>query len=175
MLKFSGYPLNLSIVDNLICVHMLEVNVTIVYDIASEGDRPIAHPMPLVCAPLAETADGYVDDISKFEKSPYDKTWLYAWPHWALRGRSGKVQVWNIRVNLVEAIHSGWGSSPGVLTAFLMRRSSDGYRPPPPASASESKETASDDGPVSATSSPGNYVKNLLLQELLKFSGTRRI
>ena len=39
----------LSVVDNLLCVHVPAIRVTLVYDIASEGDRPVANPMSLTC------------------------------------------------------------------------------------------------------------------------------
>ena len=43
--------MSMSLVDNLLCVHVPAIKVTLVYDIASEGDRPVANPMSLVCVP----------------------------------------------------------------------------------------------------------------------------
>jgi hypothetical protein len=259
----------LSVVDNLLCVHVPAIRVTLVYDIASEGDRPVANPMSLVCvksnnvggggggggggrrgsgsgsggsgadgidvrsrnttresssnwrmsedftrrsssqsgasssslaanlinlnadgehSTIATSSggggggsgggDGGGDasnhqDISQLD--PYGDDWQFHWPHWAVHTvkyvdsggdnadgdeHSAAVlerrEVWKLQVNLVAAIRCSFGSSPGVVTAFLMRRSLDGFM------SSKVQRLR-----LKGKETRGTYAKYLLLSELL--------
>ena len=174
----------MSVVDNLLSVHVPAIKVTLVYDIASDGDRPVANPMSLVFAPCldnVETGTGIATpetkthkDVSSVSFDPYDaEVCSPLWPHYYIQtkqthrrssslglmnGVNVNTDVWSLRVNLVEAIRCSFGSSPGVVAGFLMRRNDDGY-----ISESVQKKRMFE----GKNDPPGTYAKELLLSELL--------
>ena len=138
----------LSTIDHLLCVHVPTIKVTLVYDIASEGDRPVASPMSLVCVPPSSSLHSTTNNNSSSTTNE-DETLLYfdpydnnvctpIWPNYYIRTISSvsnmstpplsiSKDIWSLRVNLVEALRCSFGSSPGVVAGFLMRRNDDGY------------------------------------------------
>ena len=177
----------MSVVDHLLCVHVPTIKVTLVYDIASEGDRPVASPMSLVCVPPSSNLQSLstgVDtkrDTNSANIDVVDETSLYfdpyddnestpMWPCYYVRGSTRKStlglmdaisvnrDVWSLRVNLVEALRCSFGSSPGVVAGFLMRRNDDGYI------SEEARLLRVLEGKKEA---PGTYAKSLLLSQLL--------
>ena len=142
----------LSTIDHLLCVHVPTIKVTLVYDIASEGDRPVASPMSLVCVPPSSSLHSTTNNNNNNNNSSTtneDETLLYfdpydnnvctpIWPNYYIRTISSVTtmstpplsiskDIWSLRVNLVEALRCSFGSSPGVVAGFLMRRNDDGY------------------------------------------------
>jgi hypothetical protein len=172
----------MSVVDNLLLIHVPAIKVTLVYDIASDGDRPVANPMSLVFAQNDQNSEKNTNVLTTETKEnenspyfdPYDvKVCRPVWPHYFIEikkshRRSSSLglmnslnttkDVWSLRVNLVEALRCSFGSSPGVVAGFLMRRIDDGYI---------SKSALQKRLKEGKNNIPGTYAKELLLSELL--------
>lgn len=121
----GGGPVALSVVDNLLAVHLLAAHVTLLYDVAAPGAEPLCAPLPIGGARLAPGGGvaggdggagggGGVDDGDGGAPRQEDG------PQAADRGLDGRA--------LVPGTHSG-GVQGGTALADAAQECGEGYAP----------------------------------------------
>eukprot|EP00949_MAST-11_sp_MAST-11-sp1_P000078 g78.t1 len=110
-------------VDNLICLHMMDVALTLVYDPAGDALRPFGCPLP-ICFPTDLVQNGK-------DSAAYGKNCHFLWPRWLIRQTDSTeedpaakkhFELWKLRIDPASTMKISFGSAPGDAIAFLLRR-----------------------------------------------------